>query len=1024
MNKKISPKKPRYYLDKDGQFVIENYNHARPFANFFPGIAGPYGIPMWVFYVNRGQAISCFGTKDKDHAILEFHPANKAWQHTSLLGYRTFIKVLSGGKYLLYEPFHNGFTNLQFSLSNRMLISSCGLRIEERNLSLGLEVKVQYFTVPQDSYAALVRAVTIKNSSKKKKELQLLDGLPQIVPFGMNNFLLKELSRTLEAWITVENMDRGVPFYKLAVDPADKPEVIHIAEGNFFLAFHQKNKSPEILRPIIEPENIFGPVTDYSYPLEFMASNKFLPPKDTACRGKTPCAFLFSNVALGVNEEKTFYSLSGYLRSCRALNDLVPKIIKPGYLEEKLLKNKGIIDQLEQAVDTKSGSPQFDYYVRQTYLDNILRGGYPVSFGGTTFYLYSRKHGDLERDYNRFSIQPTYLSQGNGNYRDVNQNRRSDVWFNPDIGDENIVSFFNLLQLDGFNPLIVKGVNFIHKNPQELKQALKGTVPEKDLERLFDFLKKEFTPGELIIFLQENGIKIKSGFDELLSLILPTCQKNQDAEHGEGFWTDHWTYNLDLIESFLEVYPEKLDELVFHKRVFTYFDNLETVRPREEKYVLYNGVPRQLHSVSIDPHKKELIRKRISSPHVVRTGLGTGDIYRTTLINKLICLAVNKIASLDPFGIGIEMEANKPNWYDALNGLPALFGSSTCETFELKRLVLFIISVLENCQTDKIGVTEEVYDFLAKIEVAIREYMESGKQEKEFDFWDKSNSLKESFRHKVIPGVSGNETQSSVAELLAFFGNALKKIDLGLEKARDKKEGLYYSYFINEPVEYQISKPPFIKPKKFTQKRLPYFLESQMHAMRISDNNKEAASLYRAVKKSGLFDKKLKSYKVCTSLSSMPEEIGRCRVFTPGWLENESIWLHMEYKYLLEVLKQGLYEEFDSDFKNCLIPFLKPEKYGRSILENSSFLVSSAFPDDSLRGNGYVARLSGSTAEFMQMWLLMNIGKGAFFLNERKELTLRFNPSLPGWLFNRKDNSYSFKFLGKISVIYHNPSRK
>ena len=51
-------------------------------------------------------------------------------------------------------------------------------------------------------------------------------------------------------------------------------------------------------------------------------------------------------------------------------------------------------------------------------------------------------------------------------------------------------------------------------------------------------------------------------------------------------------------------------------------------------------------------------------------------------------------------------------------------------------------------------------------------------------------------------------------------------------------------------------------------------------------------------------------YKVNASLASQSHEIGRARAFTPGWLENESIWLHMEYKYLLEVLKAGLYEEF------------------------------------------------------------------------------------------------------------------
>jgi hypothetical protein len=155
----------------------------------------------------------------------------------------------------------------------------------------------------------------------------------------------------------------------------------------------------------------------------------------------------------------------------------------------------------------------------------------------------------------------------------------------------------------------------------------------------------------------------------------------------------------------------------------------------------------------------------------------------------------------------------------------------------------------------------------------------------------------------------------------------------------------------------------------------------------------------------------------------MPEEIGRCRIFAPGWLENESIWLHMEYKYLLELLKAGLHEEFYADLKNVLIPFQKPGRYGRNILENSSFLVSSAFPDKSMHGNGFVARLSGSTAEMLEIWLKMNLGLKPFYLDNKGKLCLSFSPLLAGWLFN-KNGEYSFKFLSKIKITYQNPSKK
>src|SRR3989339_2149590 len=112
-------------------------------------------------------------------------------------------------------------------------------------------------------------------------------------------------------------------------------------------------------------------------------------------------------------------------------------------------------------------------------------------------------------------------------------------------------------------------------------------------------------------------------------------------------------------------------------------------------------------------------------------------------------------------------------------------------------------------------------------------------------------------------------------------------------------------------------------------------------------------------------------YKVNASLADQPIEIGRCKIFTPGWLENESIWLHMEYKYLLELLKAGLYKEFFADFKDVLIPFQNPKTYKRSILENSSFLASSAHPNPDIHGQGFVARLSGACAEFIDIWVIM-----------------------------------------------------
>ena len=147
-------------------------------------------------------------------------------------------------------------------------------------------------------------------------------------------------------------------------------------------------------------------------------------------------------------------------------------------------------------------------------------------------------------------------------------------------------------------------------------------------------------------------------------------------------------------------------------------------------------------------------------------------------------------------------------------------------------------------------------------------------------------------------------------------------------------------------------------------------------------------------------------------------------------------------KFILELLRNGLYEEFYENFRNVLIPFLKAETYGRSILENSSFLASSAHEDASIHGQGFVARLSGSTAEFLHLWILMNVGRRPFSLNAEGKLILQLAPVLAGWLFTDKksrisffdrnqkwqaielpENVYAFNLLGSTLVVYHNPTR-
>ncbi len=990
--------KPKYYISKNNEFVIENYNSAPTFSSFFPGIAGSFGCPMWVFYANRGQCITSAGVLDKNGAIMEFQPANKAFRLASLEGFRTFLKV--DGQF--YEPFSE-----RTDLPREMRITADKLKITETNQALKLTVEVTYFTVPGESFPALARRVKVTNLSTKKRQIELLDGLPVMIPFGFEDSLLKRLSQTIEAWCSVENLDEGAPFCKLKVLPADAAETKVLKAGNFFVSLAHQEGQDLPVETIVHPAAVFGENTSMELPVSFLASKRFKPAKDHFAEGFTPCAFVFKRLELPKQGSAEVCTLFGHVEDVDLLNQISRRVSSRDYFTEKEAANNQLIGEVCAAIGTGSASRSFDLYAKQTFLDNVLRGGLPVSLGGKVVYIYYRKHGDMARDYNDFKLQPNYFSQGNGNYRDINQNRRNDIFFNPDVKEENIVRFFNLLQLDGFNPLVVLGTQYLIKSRPAIAALLKKHLSRAD-QAVSDWLAAPFILGQLLQKIENGGYRYLTSREAFAEALLAAAEPEEGASHGEGFWTDHFFYNTDLLESFECCYPERAKEVLFGKKEFTYYDNDHVVVPRRDKYCLSGQQVRQYGSVRVDVEKAGLINGRSDHKNLVRTDHGRGPVYKTTLIAKLLCLTANKAASFDAAGIGLEMEADKPDWYDALNGLPGLFGSSLSETLELKRLAQSQIEHLSDGQ--RFALPAEVKEFIDRL-------LPNLGLSDAFAAWENAGATKEAFREKTKLGLSGEEVPVDGSYALAFLRAVVARCDRAV-KLTLEKYGNYYTYFINEAVDYEKRNSHQIVVKKFKQTPLPLFLEGFVHALKVERDK----SIYARVKASPLYDVKLKMYKVNAPLAGAPLEIGRARIFTPGWLENESIWLHMEYKYLLELLKAGLYREFFEDFKNALVPFMDPKKYKRSILENSSFIVSSAHPNKANHGRGFVARLSGASAEFIDIWLYMLTGKKIFTVDDQGKLAFALKPALPAWLF--KKGALSFKLFSTIDVTYLNPKGK
>ncbi|HOQ04824.1 MAG TPA: hypothetical protein PKY88_06390 [Anaerohalosphaeraceae bacterium] len=989
-----------YHLEPGGVFRIDQYDSRPAFAGFLPGIGGPDGVPLWCLYVNRGQAVSSFGVANKNHAILEFLPANWAYQMTPIQGFRTFCFADE----VFLEPF--GLRSRPTDSVRRTLwIEMDRIKIREDNEPFGLRFEVVYFSPVSRPLGSLIRLLTVTNLTVKTRKLFLLDGLAQLLPAGFTELGIKTMRRIYEAYASVRLIDGRIPFYAARVRVHDEAEVEEVQSGNFYASWLSEGDYLLPVEPYYDPDVIFGTDQDLLLPRHFTPQG--LPDRSRQVgENKLPCALTPVQTALGPQESLVLVSIAGMAPNESLLKTFLSNFQKLSDFESASRQSRKTIETLTAPAFTLSGDPRLDGYARQNFLDNILRGGIPYSLpsrrGPVLLHLYSRRHGDAERDYNFFDLPACPLSSGEGNYRDICQNRRNNLWFYPQTADAEIRMFASLLQPDGYNPLSVKGYrwlwpqsdNPVHICPSEDSAAQDAFV---------SILKRPFLPGELLAWANLYAPNLPDRHS-WLEQILSRCDVHLEASgHEGGYWIDHWTYITDLLESYEALYPERIQTVLTEPADIEWFCEPAQVVDRRQKYLLRKKGLRQLHAVQDAP-----------CPPV--------PLPPVTLFGKLCALLALKIVSLDFEGRGVEMEAGRPGWNDALNGLPGLFGSSTCETAEICRLTRWLLRILPTIPDTRFP--EAVADLLEAVLADVRS-----------DYsWHRAADIRESYRRKIYQNSSDKTRLVKGAVLKKLLQGILARCEKAVQESINPQNGLLHTYYFHTPQPPSANRLEDIR--SFEAHPLPLFLEGQVHWLRICDTQ-TARRIAAAVRQSPLLDPQLKMYKLNESLESCSPEIGRARTFTRGWFENESVWLHMTYKYLLELLKHGLHEDFFEDAQTMLVPFMKPQVYGRSILENSSFIASSVCPDPEARGRGFVARLSGSTAEFIHIWLLLTVGARPFRLDAGR-LIFDPAPALPGEWFTKQphtirwkdrsflipENAFACALLGDILLVYHNPARK
>jgi hypothetical protein len=361
---------------------MEDYDARSTFASFLPGVAGYFGKPVWAFYVNRGQAMSTFGTTSKDYPILEFNPANKAYQMTSFWGFRTFIRGTRAGRTLAssfqIEPFAPKNTR---DLNNPkddphkpkriLFVGTNEVEVREIDGVNGLTTKVNYFVLPEENFGALVRRTTITNTGDSALTIDMLDGLAKMEPFGGPlDGMLKSMGRTLEGWMGVyfATNDLTMPFYKLSTEPSDAASVHIEQSGHYCLSFIEtKGLAAQLLPIIYDTEKVFGSDTSLESPRGLYTSDiATILANPQYGWAKTSSAFAAAtNITLKPGENVTIASVFGKADHIELVPQLANRVTSANFISSRFQRAKTLINELTMGVETETVNPLFDGTVKQ-----------------------------------------------------------------------------------------------------------------------------------------------------------------------------------------------------------------------------------------------------------------------------------------------------------------------------------------------------------------------------------------------------------------------------------------------------------------------------------------------------------------------------------------------------------------------------------------------------------------------------------------------------------------------------------
>ena len=138
--KEVKGKLTRF--DDEPVYCIENYDHMAP---FFMSITS--SSDLWMFISSGGSLTA--GRQNFNNALFPYYTDDKINESSELTGPKTIIRILTGQKMIIWEPFSSYYLGL-YDISRNLYKNREGNKIIFQEVNNDLEISFSYCWMSSD----------------------------------------------------------------------------------------------------------------------------------------------------------------------------------------------------------------------------------------------------------------------------------------------------------------------------------------------------------------------------------------------------------------------------------------------------------------------------------------------------------------------------------------------------------------------------------------------------------------------------------------------------------------------------------------------------------------------------------------------------------------------------------------------------------------------------------------------------------------------------------------------------------